>query len=184
VLRAARRVLRPGGRLGFTTIHIPPGLPPRSRRRAAQAGPPAVAATRDYPALLRAAGFHDIVEVDLTADYLTTARAWHRHTLSYQTELAALRPGEIAERLARRRTAIAAIEAGLLRRSLFLAHRPRQTPADRDGTRVETSNSRETACTARDRQTDRERPTGVVVQARAGAQVSKPCRVPERGHGA
>ena len=125
MLRAARRVLRPGGRLGFTTIHIPPGLPPRSRRRAAQAGPPAVAATRDYPALLCAAGFHDIVEVDLTADYLTTARAWHRHTLSYQTELAALHPpGEIAERLARRRTAIAAIEAGLLRRSLFLAHRP------------------------------------------------------------
>jgi hypothetical protein len=123
VLRAVRRVLCLGARLGFTTIHSPAGLPPRGRRRAARAGPPAVATARDYPALLSAAGFTTITEVDLTTAYLATARAWYRHTLEFQTALAPLHPpGEIAERLARQRTAIATIEAGLLRRSLFLAH--------------------------------------------------------------
>jgi hypothetical protein len=118
-------VLRPSGRLAFTTILIPPGLSPHDRRRAARAGPPAVAATCDYPALLRAAGFAELDEVDLTAAYLATARAWHRHSLEFQTELAALYPpGEFADRLARRHAAIAAIQAGLLRRSLFLARRP------------------------------------------------------------
>ncbi len=124
MLRAARWVLRPGGRLAFTTIHIPPGLTPQDHRRAVRVGPPAVAATRAYPALLRAAGFAELGEVDLTAAYLATARAWYRHGLEFQTELAALHPpGEFADRLARRRAAIAAIEAGLLRRSLFLARR-------------------------------------------------------------
>jgi hypothetical protein len=126
VLRAEYRVLRPGGRLAFTTIHIPRELTASDHRRAARAGPPDVVARHDYPTLLRAAGFHDITELDLTPAYLTTARAWLRHILKLQTELAALRPpGELADQLARRRTAITAIEAGLLRRSMFLAHRPR-----------------------------------------------------------
>jgi hypothetical protein len=118
-------VLRPGARLAFTTIFIPPGLSPQDHRRAVRAGPPAVAATRDYPALLCSAGFAELDEVDLTDAYLTTARAWHRHGLAFQAELAALYPpGEFADRLARRHRAITAIQAGLLRRSLFLACRP------------------------------------------------------------
>jgi hypothetical protein len=118
-------VLRPGGRLAFTTIHIPPRLSAQDHRRAVRAGPPAVAATRTYPALLDAAGFAELDEVDLTADYLATARAWYRHGLELEAELAVLHPpGEFADRLARRRAAIEAIETGLLRRSLFLARRP------------------------------------------------------------
>jgi hypothetical protein len=54
------------------------------------------------------------------------ARGWHRHTLEFQTELAAARPpGDTANRLARRRAAIAAIEAELVHLSLFFAHRRR-----------------------------------------------------------
>jgi hypothetical protein len=118
-------VLRPGGRLAFTTIFIPSGLSPQDHRRAARAGPPAVAATRDYPAQLRSAGFTEIEEVDLTDAFLATARAWLRYSLELQAELAALHPpGEFADRLVRRRRAITAPQAGLLRRSLFLARQP------------------------------------------------------------
>lgn len=118
-------MLRPGGLLAVTTIFIPPGLSAQDHRRAVRAGPPAVAATRDYPALLRSAGFAQLDEIDLTDAYLTTARAWHRYGLEFQAELAALHPpGEFADQLARRHRAITAIQAGLLRRSLFLARRP------------------------------------------------------------
>ena len=40
VLRACRQLLRPGGRLAFTTIHASPDLDPIRRRRAHRAGPP------------------------------------------------------------------------------------------------------------------------------------------------
>jgi hypothetical protein len=125
VLRASRRVLRPGGRTAFYSIHIPPRLSDRDRRRGELAGPPAVAGSSTYLGLLRSARFVDLVEVDVTAAYLDTARAWLRHTRQYTDQLAALEPpGVIADKLARRRSAIDAIGAGLLRRSLFLGTRP------------------------------------------------------------
>jgi hypothetical protein len=125
VLRASHRVLRPGGRIAFYSIHVPAGLSDRDRRRGVRAGPPAVATSSTYPNLLRSARFVDLVEVDVTAAYLDTARAWLRHGQQYADELAALEPPDVfADKLTRRRTAIAAIEAGLLRRSLFLGTRP------------------------------------------------------------
>lgn len=122
MLRASHRVLRPGGRIAFYTIHIPPGLSGRERRRGVLAGPPVVASSSTYPGLLRSARFADLVEVDVTAAYLDTARAWLRHGQRYAEQLATLEPpGVFADKLARRSTAI---EAGLLRRSLHLATRP------------------------------------------------------------
>jgi SAM-dependent methyltransferase len=67
----------------------------------------------------------ELDEVDVTAAYRDTARAWLRHRQEFEAGLAALEPpGAFAAKLARRRAAIALIEAGHLRRSLLLATRP------------------------------------------------------------
>jgi cyclopropane fatty-acyl-phospholipid synthase-like methyltransferase len=122
VLRATRRVLRRGGRTAFFTIVVPAELSAAARRRAAQVGPPSVASRSSYPSMLRSAGFVDIEERDVTAEYLDTARSWLRHVEEAADELAVHEPPErVAERITRRRTAIAAIEDGLLRRSLLTA---------------------------------------------------------------
>ncbi|GEL20250.1 hypothetical protein [Pseudonocardia asaccharolytica] len=121
MLRASRRVLRPGGRTAFFTIHVAPGLSPAARRRAAEAGPPAVTSHGNYRNLMRSAGFVEVEEHDVTAAYLETARAWLRHVEDAADDLAAVEPpGLVADRLARRREVVAAIESGLLRRSLLI----------------------------------------------------------------
>jgi hypothetical protein len=78
-----------------------------------------------YPSLLRSAGFGDVEERDRTADYLATASrkldVADRHT-GAMIELLGRRAFD--EMQAERRLAIAAIEAGLLRRALFVARRP------------------------------------------------------------
>ncbi len=118
-------MLRPGGRTAFYSIFIPPRLTPRDHRRAVRCGPPAVGTSHDYRSLLRSAGFVELTEVDATAAYLDTASAWLRHGQERAAEFAALEPpGAFADKLARRREAIAAIEAGLLRRSLLVGTRP------------------------------------------------------------
>lgn len=84
-----------------------------------------MATASEYRSLLRSAGFIEIEVVDVTAAYLDTARAWLRHGQHFAAELTALEPpGAFADRLTHRRWGIAAIEASLLRRSLFVATRP------------------------------------------------------------
>src|SRR5438552_16392339 len=78
VLRACRRLLRPGGRTAFFTVHVTPGLSKRDHRRAVLAGPRAVASDRDQPSLLRAAGLEDVEENEVTAEFLITVQAWLR----------------------------------------------------------------------------------------------------------
>ncbi|MFC5993804.1 hypothetical protein ACFQE5_06205 [Pseudonocardia hispaniensis] len=126
MLRASRRVLRPGGRTAFFTIVVAPGLSPAGRRRAAQAGPPAVTSRGRYRDMLWSAGFVEVEEQDVTATYLDTARAWLRGIEEAADDLAAIEPPRVvADRLTRRREVVAAIESGLLRRSLLLGVRPR-----------------------------------------------------------
>lgn len=72
--------------------------------------------------LLRAAGFDDIGELDVTPAFAATAAAWLAETEPYADELARLEPpGAFAQRQADRRHMLAAIHAGLLRRVLLLA---------------------------------------------------------------
>jgi hypothetical protein len=127
-LRATFQALRHGGRTAFTAIFPAPGLTAADRRRAIEAGPPNCGLRTSYPSLLRSAGFVEIEEHDLTADYLATA--------SRKQEVAEQLAADMVEMLGRqqydemqseRRLAIAAIEGGLLRRSLFIAHRPQRT---------------------------------------------------------
>lgn len=122
VLAECRRLLHPGGRLGFFTIQLSPGLSSADRRRAVQAGPPAVDTTTSYPGLLAEAGFTAVEQEDLTGAYLHTARGWLHHEQQFATQLSSEQPAaQIGDRLRQRRLAVEAIEAGLLRRSLFTA---------------------------------------------------------------
>jgi hypothetical protein len=76
----------------------------------------------DHQRLLAAAGFGDISELDVTPAFAATAAAWLAETEPYAEELARLEaPGAFEERQADRRSMLAAIHAGLLRRVLVLA---------------------------------------------------------------
>jgi cyclopropane fatty-acyl-phospholipid synthase-like methyltransferase len=122
VLRACRQLLRPGGRLAFTTIYVSPDLDAIRRRRAHRAGPPHVATRRPYPDLVAQAGFGDVAEIDVTAAYAHTQRAWYEATESRAHELRRLTSdSEFAANQADRRLTLAAIAEGLLQRSLFTA---------------------------------------------------------------
>jgi len=124
VLRACRRSLRPGGRIAFYTIFLAPGLSPAERHRAINAGPPSAFSSAEQTSLLRSAGFRRIEETDLTPEYLRVARAWYaareRHAAAL---IAATSEDEFRKGQAERREYIATIEAGLLRRALFVAER-------------------------------------------------------------
>lgn len=126
MLRALRRLLRPGGRIAFTTIFVTTGLPPTERRRAHRAGPRAVASRSTQRQLLASAGFVDIDEVDLTVEFAVTAWAWFHEWADHVDELVQLEGRDAFETRQRDRlTQLDAIEDGLLRRGLFWAARPR-----------------------------------------------------------
>jgi hypothetical protein len=72
--------------------------------------------------LLRAAGFHDVTEIDITPALAATAAAWLAETEPHAEELARLEPpGAFEQRQADRRSMLAAIRDWLLRRALLLA---------------------------------------------------------------
>lgn len=123
MLRECRRVLRPGGRIAFFVIHLAPGLSPASRRRAIDVGPPSVDTRgRDYVSLLQSARFRAVDLVDVTATYRSCLRAWLEHARAMSDDLATAEPpGAFAQRVAERTAASAAVDQGLLRRSLLIA---------------------------------------------------------------
>ena len=124
MLRACRRILRPGGRTAFFTIHAAAGLTAAQQRRAARDGPIAVATTRPHRDLLEAAGYTQVTETGSTAEFAAVTRAWIQHTDANHDDLAALL-GEVTveQRQADRRAQLRAIEDGILARSLFTARR-------------------------------------------------------------
>ena len=125
MLRALHRLLRPWGRMAFFTIFVAPGLPPAAQRRARQDGPRAVATRSDCRRLLAAAGFIDLQEIDATAAFVHTARAWLDERERHAAELAAVESKEtFQERQQDHRALLAAAEDGLLHRALFTATRP------------------------------------------------------------
>ncbi len=110
--------------MGFTSIFEAPGLSSAARRRARAAGPRAVAMRSTHRRLLRAAGFADVTEVDVTAAFRATAAAWLAEWESHVDDLARLEPpGAFEQRLADRRALLAAVDAGLLHRTLLTARR-------------------------------------------------------------
>jgi hypothetical protein len=86
----------------------------------------------DHQPLLRTAGFGDITETDVTPAFAATAAAWLAETEPHAEALAGLEPpGAFEERQADRRTMLAAIHAGLLRRVLLLARTRGREPTAR-----------------------------------------------------
>lgn len=126
MLRACRQVLVPGGLIAFFTIFIPPGLSDANYGRAARAGGPGITSWRRSQAdLIRSAGFTDISETDVTTDYLCVARLWYEGRQRHALELREVEgETQFAERQRDNKAARDAIEAGLLRRALFVARRP------------------------------------------------------------
>jgi cyclopropane fatty-acyl-phospholipid synthase-like methyltransferase len=122
VLRACRRLLRPGGSLAFFTIFVAAGLSAADRRRAVAVGPPAPD-NADLQDSLRRSGLVDVEAYDVSAAYAETARAWLAARLRHRDVLRPLNPAVFDGRINEARVAIPAIEAGLLRRSLFVARR-------------------------------------------------------------
>lgn len=131
MLKASHRLLRPGGRTAFFTIHLAPDLSPAKRQQGIQAGPPAVrTGGRDYRSLLRSAGLVDVEQVDVTATYRSTHKAWLEHALAMADQLASAEPpGAFAQRIEQHAAAGEAIDQGLLRRSLLVARSPIDTAA-------------------------------------------------------
>jgi hypothetical protein len=120
VLRACRRLLRSGGRIAYFTIFTKPGLSKRDHRRAVRLGPRAVVSRREQAELLDAAGIAEVVETDVTADFLETARRWMNQASTFENELRkALGDALFVEQQADRAKMITAIEEGLLSRALF-----------------------------------------------------------------
>jgi hypothetical protein len=104
---------------------VTPGLSKADHRRAVRLGPRAVSADRTQTGLLEAAGFIDVEETDVTRDFLRTARRWHRFSLRLEAQLrASLGEQLFNERQDDRKALIAAVEEGLLSRSLFIAKPP------------------------------------------------------------
>ena len=124
MLRASRRVLRPGGRIAFHTIQAMPGLTAPRRRLAYEAGPPAVAVRTSYPSLLRTGGFTDIAETDLTSEYRSTQQRWIDASARHEEGLREI-VGDVdyEDRAAGRRQTARAIDDGLLARVLYTATR-------------------------------------------------------------
>jgi cyclopropane fatty-acyl-phospholipid synthase-like methyltransferase len=131
-LRATFRALRPGCRTAFSVIFPSPGLPAAGARQAIEAGPPHCALRTSYPSLLRSAGFVEIEEHDLTPEYLATAVRKLDVAERFADDLIGmLGRRDYDEMQAERRVTVAAVADGLLRRSRFVARRPRRGPAGR-----------------------------------------------------
>ncbi len=111
--------------MAFAVIEQGIHLSPADRRRAAEAGPPDVVVRTSHPSLLASAGFVDVDTTDVTAGYRATMAAWHRATAAREVDVRGLLgDDEYADRQQRRVDALAAIDGGLLRRSIYVARRP------------------------------------------------------------
>lgn len=124
MLRAAHRVLEPGGAVCFLVIAPADDLTEAETAEAVAAGPPFVASDLPYQDLMAAAGFERIEVHDVTEDYLRTLGAWIREWEAERSELVGVvSRTEFAERQQNRETAVRAISSGLLRRYLVSGER-------------------------------------------------------------
>jgi hypothetical protein len=111
--------------MAFTTIHTASGLSSRDRERAHRDGPWAVASTHEPVELLRLAGFVDIGAIDRTDAFRTVARGWIDQWDQHRDELIALHgAADFDTRQRERRAQLAAIDEGLLQRTLLVGARP------------------------------------------------------------
>lgn len=108
--------------MGFFTIFVPDGLSKSDYARALKCGPTFISTRRrNHPDLLTSAGFSHVKEIDLTPQFLITTRGWHDGRERFRAELIAAEGKEaFAERQLDGELQMEGIEAGLLRRALFV----------------------------------------------------------------
>jgi ubiquinone/menaquinone biosynthesis C-methylase UbiE len=122
VLQACRRVARDGSGMVFTIQAIAPSLSDAERRIAMECGPTFVDTEVDYAVLLVQSGWCLQERDDLTAGFLQAMRTELNGMQARADALAQVfGQDEFNERVKRQQAAIAAIDAGFLRRELFVA---------------------------------------------------------------
>lgn len=108
--------------MGFFTIFVPEGLESADYQNALRSGPTYVSTRhRDHRELLSSAGFRRVDEIDLTPKFLVTTRAWLDGRERFRDELVKAEGEDgFEERQLDSRLQAEGIEAGLLKRALFL----------------------------------------------------------------
>lgn len=130
MLRACRRALKPGGRIAYFNIFVAEHLPDETRRRIAKMGNASVYSRSAQLGLLRSAGFVNIEETDVTGEYLRVQRAVYEANQRHARALRRVQGNDVFEERQRTRLrTLENIEAGTLRRSLFVAERATRRPA-------------------------------------------------------
>jgi SAM-dependent methyltransferase len=122
ILRACRRVAREGARTVFTVIAPAPSLSDSERQIAVASGPVFVDVADDYAVLLGQSGWCLHERTDVTAAFLQSMRA-DLEGMRARTDALVKVFGldEFTERMKHLQATIAAVDAGLLRRELFVA---------------------------------------------------------------
>jgi ubiquinone/menaquinone biosynthesis C-methylase UbiE len=121
VLKACRRVIRPDGSMVFSVISVAPGLSGEDRKRAIENGPEFIESDTSYPDLLAETGWIIRECRDLTRNFLVSRKRQYAADRDHKAALVELLgPKAFSERFGVRLEKIAALEAGLLRRELFV----------------------------------------------------------------
>ena len=122
MLQECRRIARSGSRMVFSVIAPAVSLSEAERQRAIASGPEFVDVPEGYEALLGQSGWHLETCIDVTGEFLESMQrsvdCMHSESKSL---IDVLGENEFAERVARRRTTIAAVASGILKRELFVA---------------------------------------------------------------
>lgn len=121
VLSECLRVLRPDGRMAFSVIYIPSGLPPEDHSRALETAPEFVEADADYPTLLAETGWALLERADLTETFMESCQRTLRHEAERRPELEPqLGRAELEARQDKFRRRVPVLERGHLCRELYL----------------------------------------------------------------
>jgi SAM-dependent methyltransferase len=122
VLQACRNTIRPEGRMVFSVISMAPGLSRAGMETALANGPPYIETDTPYVALLEKAGWQVVDCMDITEDFVGSVRRVVDAQKVYEKQLCELLgEAETADRIARLKNRLAAREAGLHLRELYVA---------------------------------------------------------------
>ena len=121
MLRECRRVIKDNAISLFSVIWIPAGLSPDDHDRAIEAGPPFIDAPGDYADLLQETGWQLIERTNVTSDYRQSLVTLVDALQNDSELLEALGEEKVNESRERRQEQVDSIDAGLLKREIFLA---------------------------------------------------------------